>query len=126
MGVLVISHWLLDWLVHIPDLPLTPFSDFKTGLGLWTYKTVELIIELLMFAGGVYLFLQNRQSYSKKTNIITWSLIIFLLVIHIMNTFGDAPPSIKAVAVVGLSQWLIVAWGYWADPTKSKVFNPTD
>ncbi len=121
LGILVLSHWLLDWLVHIPDLPISPFSDYKTGFGLWNYKIAELMLELMMFTVGVYLFLQNRTSISKKKNIITWSLIIFLLVVHIMNTFGEAPPSINAVAVVGLSQWLLVAWGYWADPSKRMV-----
>ena len=121
VGILVLSHWVFDWLVHIPDLPLTPFSGFKTGMGLWNYKLPELAIELLMFAGGVYLFMQNRKFISKKKNLIMWSLVIFLLVVHIMNTFGEAPPSISAVAVVGLSQWLLVAWGYWADPAKRQI-----
>jgi len=35
LGVLVISHWLLDLLVHIPDLPLIPGLDLKVGLDLW-------------------------------------------------------------------------------------------
>jgi membrane-bound metal-dependent hydrolase YbcI (DUF457 family) len=118
VGLLVISHWLLDFLVHIPDLPITPFSDYKTGLGLWNYKMAELVLELLMFAAGVYLFFQNRTYISKKKDMISWSMVIFLVIVHIMNTFGSAPPSIKAVAVVGLSQWLLVGWGYWADPAR--------
>ena len=118
VGILVISHWLLDWLVHLPDLPITPFSDFKTGMGLWNYKVAELILELIMYAVGVYLYFQNRVFVSKTRDIIAWSLVVFLLMIHIANTFGSAPPSITAVAVIGLSQWLLVAWGYWADPWK--------
>jgi membrane-bound metal-dependent hydrolase YbcI (DUF457 family) len=118
VGILVISHWILDWLVHLPDLPITPFSDFKTGMGLWNCKIAELMLELLMYAVGVYLYFQNRVFISKKRDIIAWSLVVFLLVVHVANTYGSAPPSITAVAVIGLSQWLLVAWGYWADPTK--------
>ena len=34
VGAAVFSHWVLDWLVHRPDLPL--YDDtFKVGLGLW-------------------------------------------------------------------------------------------
>ncbi|TWI85448.1 LexA-binding, inner membrane-associated putative hydrolase [Lacibacter cauensis] len=115
IAFLVLSHWFLDWLVHIPDLPLTPFSNEKLGLGLWNYKTAELLLELLMYAIAVALFFKSRVNPGKRKSIITWSLIIFLLVIHIMNVFGPPPPAITPVAVVGLLQWIFVAWGYWAD-----------
>jgi len=34
LALLVLSHWLLDALVHRPDLPLTPFCEARVGLGL--------------------------------------------------------------------------------------------
>jgi len=115
-GLLVLSHWVLDWLVHIPDLPIAAFTDYKAGLGLWNYPIPELLLELGLFAAGVYLFLQNRQNpVSRGRNIITGSLVAFLLIIHIMNVFGPPPPDVKPIAYVGLSQWLLVGWGYWAD-----------
>jgi len=46
----VLSHWFLDVIVHIPDLPLTPFGDFKVGMGLWNYDH--------HIAGKYYLFLR--------------------------------------------------------------------
>ncbi|HEY1019795.1 MAG TPA: hypothetical protein VGE25_12395 [Sediminibacterium sp.] len=118
VGLLVLSHWVLDWLVHIPDLPIAAFTDYKAGLGLWNYQIPELVLELGLFAAGVYLFLQNRQHpVSRGRNIITGALVVFLLIIHIMNVFGPPPPDVKPIAYVGLSQWLLVGWGYWADKT---------
>ncbi len=35
LGACVVSHWFLDWVVHLPDLPLTPRGDARYGLGLW-------------------------------------------------------------------------------------------
>lgn len=116
VGLLVLSHWVLDWLVHVPDLPIAAFTEYKAGLGLWNYPIPELLLELGLFAAGVYLFLQNRQNpVSRGRNIITGSLVVFLLIIHIMNVFGPPPPDVKPIAYVGLSQWLFVGWGYWAD-----------
>ncbi len=114
-ALLVVSHWLLDWMVHIPDLPLSPFTESKTGLGLWNYKYTALSLELLLFITGVYLYTSVTKTVAKKGTIIFWSLIIFLVVIHVMNVFGPPPPAVQPVAVMGLSQWLLVLWAWWAD-----------
>ncbi|GAB2829803.1 metal-dependent hydrolase [Ferruginibacter profundus] len=114
-GTLVLSHWVLDWLVHIPDLPVTPFAETKTGLGLWNYKYLELAIELMLFAAGVYLYINSTTAINKKGKTIFWSLIIFLVAIHIMNVFGPPPTAVQPIAIVGLSQWLLVLWAWWAD-----------
>jgi hypothetical protein len=36
LGAGVSSHWVLDCLVHEPDLPLLPGGDQKVGLALWS------------------------------------------------------------------------------------------
>lgn len=115
LGFLVFSHWILDWVVHIPDLQLTPFSEARVGLGLWNFKWPEIILELLIFIVGAGICLRNTSASKKTSQWVLWALLIFLLVIHLMNIFGPPPTNVNAVAWVGLSQWLIVAWGYWAD-----------
>lgn len=115
IGVLVVSHWLLDLLVHVPDLPLSPFSETKVGLGLWHYKYLELLVETVMLSIAVYFYF-NATTAKNKTGIIAlWSLIAFLFITQLSNTFGSAPPSVNAIAIIGLSQWLLVAWAYWID-----------
>src|SRR5450631_3687556 len=47
--ICVISHWLLDVLVHRPDLPLYPGNSPRVGLGLWNYPVITIIIETLIF-----------------------------------------------------------------------------
>src|SRR5882762_6378969 len=46
----VLSHWLLDWVSHRPDMPLAPWSHERYGLGLWTSVPATLVVE-----GGLWL-----------------------------------------------------------------------
>jgi len=124
VAALVLSHWLLDMLVHVPDLPLTPFTKIKVGLGLWNYKYLSLLFELLLFATGVYFYVQSTKPKNKKGSIGFWSLIIFLIVIQVMNAFGPPPPGVEPVAIMGLSQWLLVLWAGWTDKNRSSFDRP--
>lgn len=112
LGFLVLSHWLLDLLVHRPDLPLTPFSDFKAGFGLWNFPVIEIIIEAGLFIGGTFLYYKTTKP---KKKIWFWSLIIFFAVIHLLNLLGPPPPSVKAVAWAGNLSWLFVLWAWWIE-----------
>jgi hypothetical protein len=123
LGILVISHWVLDWFVHRPDLQLTPFSETRVGLGLWNYKWPAIIIEVLIFVAGAFLYLQCTRAKNKTGKWALWSLLLFLFVIHLVNTFGPPPPDVKTVAWMGLTQWLLVAWGYWADRNRESFCN---
>lgn len=115
IGVLVLSHWFLDLLVHVPDLPLSPYAETKFGLGLWHYKYLELAIETVMLGVAVYFYNKTTAAKNKTGKIALWSLVLFLYIAQLSNTFGAAPPSVNAIAMVGLSQWLLVAWAYWID-----------
>lgn len=44
VGLAVFSHWLLDFLVHRPDLPLYD-NTAKVGLGLWNLPAVAFALE---------------------------------------------------------------------------------
>ena len=115
LGALVFSHWLLDLLTHRPDLQLFPWSDYKVGLGLWNSFIGTVIVEGLIFALGVFIFYKVCNLQSKSKIILFWSLVIFLAAVYVMNLFGPPPPSEESIAVVGLSQWLLIAWVYWID-----------
>src|SRR3954465_10034160 len=45
----VLSHWVLDLIVHVPDLPLYPGGAEKFGLGLWRSQSVSLFLEAFIF-----------------------------------------------------------------------------
>ena len=115
LGALVISHWVLDLIVHIPDLPIFPGGSIKVGFGLWNSILSTIIIEGLIFLAGVYFYFKSTKAENKKGKFALWSLVIFLILVYVMNIIGPPPNSAEAIGYVGLSQWLIIAWGYWID-----------
>ena len=115
VGGLVVSHWLLDAIVHIPDLPLYPGQSPKVGLGLWNNVLLTILIEGAIFVLGVVLYINTKKRQGQNLNARFWSLIVFLIIIHIMNLIGPPPPSVAAVAWAGHLQWLFITWAWWAD-----------
>lgn len=113
-GLAVLSHWLLDLIVHHPDLPLFPGGP-KVGFGLWGSLPGSLILELLIFGIGVWLYTRSTQAVDRVGSLGFWLLIAFLVVLHAANVFGPPPPDVGAVAWAGHAQWLLVAWAYWVD-----------
>ena len=55
LGLLVFSHWALDFVSHRPDLPLAPGSATMFGLGLWNSVPATIVIESAMFTAGVWI-----------------------------------------------------------------------
>lgn len=121
LGLLVLSHWILDLFTHRPDLQLLPWSDFKMGFGLWNSVALTIIAEGFIFILGVYFYLSATKPENKKGSYGLWSLLIFLTLIYVMNIVGTPPTETNAIAIVGLFQWLLVAWAYWIDKNRRAV-----
>ncbi len=115
LGLAVASHWLLDAIVHRPDLPLYPGSANLLGLNLWSSLSATLAIELLIFILGVWMYLRVTESSDAVGKWALWGLIALLVAIYLVNLFGSPPPNVTALAWVGQAQWLLIAWGYWID-----------
>jgi len=115
LGLAVVSHWLLDAIVHRPDLPLYPGSAYLAGFNLWSSLSATLAIELLIFVLGVWMYLRVTEPSDAVGKWALCVLIVFLVVIYLANLFGSPPPNVTALAWVGQAQWLLVAWGYWID-----------
>ena len=115
LGLLVFSHWVLDFLTHRPDLLIIPGWEFYVGLGLWDSVAATIIIESIIFFGGVFLYWKITKPINRKGTIILWLFVGFLFVIYLGNIFGPPPPSTEPIAFIGFAQWLLVVWGYWID-----------
>lgn len=112
---LVVSHWLLDAIVHRPDLPLYPGSPILVGLNFWDSLPKTLAVELSLFVIGVWFYVRTTKPVDGVGKWAFRALVIFLLAIHAGNLFGEPPPSSQAIAWVGQAQWLLVLWGFWVD-----------
>jgi membrane-bound metal-dependent hydrolase YbcI (DUF457 family) len=116
IGLVVLSHWFLDLLVHRPDLPLAPGSDLKVGFGLWNSVGGTLIIEFALFALGLGLYLDGNRPRDRQGEYGLWALVIFLVVAYTSASFGPPPPAVIAMASVTLLGGAItVACAYWLD-----------
>lgn len=114
-GVAVVSHWLLDLVVHRPDLPLVPGGSTRLGFELWRSTAGTLVVELAIFAAGIAFYLRSTRAVDRRGVAGLWGLIAFLLLVYLGNVFGAPPPNVTALAWVGQAQWLLVGWAYWVD-----------
>jgi hypothetical protein len=115
LGLAVISHWLLDLVVHYPDLPLYPGDSPLLGFGIWSSPVISMALELSIFAAGLWLYLRSTRASDATGKWALWSLAAMLLLIQTANAFGAPPPGTTAIAWAGQAQWLLVLWGYWVD-----------
>jgi len=111
----VLSHWVLDVATHRPDMPIAPGSDVKIGFELWRSLPATLIVESVMFAIGIAVYLSATRARDRTGTYAFWGLIAFLVVANVASMFGPPPPSATAVAWTAQAIWLLVAWGYWID-----------
>jgi len=110
---LVVSHWVLDYVSHRPDMPLAPGAATRFGLGLWNSIPATLAVEGALFALGVWLYLRCTVAVDRVGRWAFWGLVAFLVAIYVANLLGPPPPSVEAVAWSANALWLVVAWGYW-------------
>jgi hypothetical protein len=115
LALLVVSHWVLDFITHRPDMPLTPGGSTRVGLGLWNSVPATIAVEATIFAIGIALYLRATRARRLAGTIGLWSLVAFLLLIYAASTFGPPPPTAAAVAWSTQAMWLLVAWAYWLD-----------
>jgi hypothetical protein len=116
LALVVLSHWFLDLVVHRPDLPLAPGSDVKVGFGVWDSVAGTLLLEGALFVIGVRFYLRGSQACDRIGHWALYGLLALLLLSYVAAAFGPPPPSVPAIAWVGLLGGLVTAaLGYWID-----------
>ena len=101
VGAAVFSHWVLDLIVHRPDLPLIG-NRFKVGLGLWNMPIVALLLEVAILNAGLFFYLRStvRTERGGTAGFVLFS--IFLVALQLMVFFGSPPRSATAAALTAL------------------------
>lgn len=114
LGVGVLSHWVIDAIVHIPDMPLF-LDQHKVGLGLWSYPYLAFSIEVLSLVAASY-YLYGKAEITVRHIV----LIGFLLAIFSGMMFApevEATPSQASIGALSIFA-ISTALAYWVDRTK--------
>jgi hypothetical protein len=97
VGLAVFSHWILDLVVHRPDLPLYGNSA-KVGFGLWDHRAIAFGLEAAVLFGGMWLYL--RATPVRRLPMVIFGLVMLGVQAYIF--FGPPPASGKAVAATAI------------------------
>jgi membrane-bound metal-dependent hydrolase YbcI (DUF457 family) len=116
VGIAVASHWVLDFVSHRPDMPLYPGGSERLGLSLWNSLPATFVVEGLMFALAIAVYVRLTRARDRTGTIAWWVLIGVLLALYISGPWSPPPPSENAVAIVGLIALAVfVPWAHWVD-----------
>ncbi len=101
-GAVVVSHWFLDLLVHVPDLTLAG-SPPKLGFGLWNFPMLEIPLELGITFGALWLYVRAKRPAPLRIAVLAG----VLLLLQAVNWFGPVEPEVTT----GTSVLAFVAFG---------------
>lgn len=116
VGAAVASHWLLDLIVHLPDLPLADNDSPKFGFGLWRHVGATVALELLLLTLGLVLYARGRSRRHPLRPIRLALVLVPLVGVYLASFWGPPPPSIPAIGVSVVILLLLAGpLGAWAD-----------
>jgi len=111
----VFSHWVLDLIVHRPDLPL--YDDtYKMGFGVWNYPALAFALEGSLLFGGMLLYLRSTSAVSRLGKFGMPVFSIVLLAVQAVVFFGAPPSSPSAAALTAILSYVVfAAVVYWLE-----------
>ena len=114
VGAAVFSHWILDLVVHRPDLPLYD-NTAKVGFGIWNYPTPAFLLEAGLLFIGIILYLRSAPRLGgRQYRVIVFGVITLLIQAWVF--FGPPPASDKAIAITALLSYAgFGGVAYWFD-----------
>lgn len=104
----VFSHWLLDLVVHVPDLPLLD-NSFKVGFGLWRYLWLSFPLEIGSLAAGAFVYARAVPSRTRIGDVCLWLFVAAMALVETYGAFGPEPASPVAEAQTALVAYLVLA-----------------
>jgi membrane-bound metal-dependent hydrolase YbcI (DUF457 family) len=114
-GLAVASHWVLDWISHRPDLPITPWGATKVGLGLWNSPRIEIPLEIGMYVVAVGIYVLGTRARDGIGRWGLWSFVVVIALLHLANLTSPPPPGTQVVAWADLIAVVFLVWAVWVD-----------
>jgi hypothetical protein len=119
LALAVFSHWVLDLVVHRPDLPLYD-NAHKVGFELWNHPLTALALESALFFGAMWLYLRSTTatSFAGKYGMIFFGVAI--LAVHCLLFWGPLPSSPAEGAVeLGSVYFILAAGAFWLEKKRT-------
>jgi len=115
IALLVVSHWVLDFVTHRPDEPLYPGGP-KVGLGLWNFPAATVIVESVMLVAGLAVYLGATRARDAIGRWGIWALVVVLAGSYYSTLFTPTPTDMRALAIGGIVfGWVFVLLAWWVD-----------
>jgi membrane-bound metal-dependent hydrolase YbcI (DUF457 family) len=126
----VVSHWVLDWVTHRPDMPLYPGGGPRLGLRLWNSIAGTMVVEITMLAVGVWLYARTTRARDRIGRYAFTAYVGLLLALYVGDRFSGPPPSVVAIAWAGMTaSAILLPWAWWFDhhrELRTSVGRPPD
>lgn len=117
----VVSHWVLDWVTHRPDMPLYPGGHGRFGLGLWNSVPATMAVEVGMFCIGVWIYAKATKARDKIGRYAFWAYVALLLVLYASDRFSPPPKSSQEIAWFAVvATVVLLAWAWWFDGHRTR------
>jgi hypothetical protein len=115
VALAVFSHWILDLIVHAPDLLI--YDSCKVGFGLWNYFWPELVLEVVLLLGTLLWYVRGVSSPVAKRR--AWILFAILIAFECINKFGPPPAVVTQMAASALVAYpVLAALAAWVDKSR--------
>jgi hypothetical protein len=127
LGAAVFSHWILDLIVHTPDLPLVNDTSTKLGFGLWNSAPLTYVLEAAVLLGGLWLYLRatvpKTGSWPARFGVV--GLVVLLIALNVYNIFGPPPGAFVELFGFAMVSYLGLAGiAFWLDRLRSPADQP--
>jgi hypothetical protein len=125
LGALVFSHWALDFVTHVRDLPLWPGGP-RVGLGLWNAPAAEAVLEAFIYLGGAAIYFRATRARDRAGRWGAWTFAALIPLIHLASTAGPPPPSVATLAwSAAVLPWPLLLFAWWIDRHRETVVRAT-
>lgn len=116
MATAVLSHFILDAIVHNPDIDLLGNGVYKIGLGLWNYPIISYVVEALLLIAGLWIYLKSTKGNDFNGRYGLPILSVILLILNGVITFVLYPTNVENFTVMMLVVYIvIIIIAFWLD-----------
>ncbi|MFN8475779.1 MAG: hypothetical protein U0822_26605 [Anaerolineae bacterium] len=117
----VFSHWVLDMLVHVPEMPLFGTGSPKFGLGLYAQPVLEVGLEVVLVLIGLAVYLRTATGVPRARQYVLVGLMLLMAFLTAAGTLSGAPADPSQTAMTWLIEApVIAAIAFWIDRPATK------